>query len=173
MHFVYFETTLDSEHFINKWENYLRSANSDIDVTLQASKKNNLFMYIAQHCCGLDEFQFTFTKAAKTNRTKEVEIKTTQLGGYSILQEEQTDAKKNESKVFVFLNYSNKDFNLYKQAQLHSKLNIYEAYYENCVYAYILEYFVKNSYLSELQEQLKKFDATEINIYKPHNLKAV
>ncbi len=174
IHFVYFETLLKGEEFITKWESYLRSANSDIDVTLQESKKNNQFMYIAQHRCDADEFQFTFTKAAKTNRSKQVEIKTTQLGGYSIIQEEQTgDAKKNESKVFVFLNYSNNDFEIYKQAKLYNKLNIYKAYYENCTYAYILEYFVKNNLLEQLQQQLQQYNATGISVYKECYLKTV
>ena len=174
VHFVYFETTLNSDQFISKWEHYRRSANSDADVTIQESKKNNLFTYIAEHRCNPDEFLFTFTRAAKNNRLKEVEIKTTQLGGYSILQKEQTGCAKNdESKVFVFLNYSNKDFNLYKQAHPHSKLNIYEAYYENCVHGYILEYFIKSTYVPALQEQLQKFGIVEISIYKEHNTKTV
>jgi hypothetical protein len=174
VHFVYFETTLNSDEFIAKWEHYLRSANSNTDVTVQESKKNNLFTYIAEHRCNSEEFLFTFTRAAKSNRLKEVEIKTTQLGGYSILQKQQTDhAKRDESKVFVFLNYSNKDFNHYKQVQPYSKLNIYEAYYENCAYAYILEYFVKNTDIPALQQQLQKFSAHEISIYKEHNVKKV
>jgi hypothetical protein len=174
IHFVYFETTLNGDEFMAKWEHYLRSANSNADVTLQESKKNNLFTYIAEHRCNSQEFLFTFTRAAKNTRLKEVEIKTTLLGGYSILQKQQTGhAKVDESKVFVFLNYSNKDFNLYKQVQPYSKLNIYEAYYENCVYAYILEYFVKNTDIPALQEQLQKFNTTEISIYKEHNVKTV
>lgn len=174
MHFVYFETTLDGEEFITRWESFLRSSNSDVDVTLQESKKNNLCRYIAQHCCDSGEFLFTFTKAAKTTRSRQVEIKTIQLGGYSILQEEKAgDTKANESKVFVFLNYSNKDFEHYKQAGVHSKLNIYEAYYENCVYAYILEYYVKNNYLEELETQLQQYDAAEIRVYKECALKTV
>ena len=39
VHFVSFETSLDSKQFINKWENFVRSVNSDTDVTLQESKK--------------------------------------------------------------------------------------------------------------------------------------
>src|ERR1044072_2506393 len=104
VHFVYFETKLDSDEFIPRWEHFLRSANSDTNVTVQESQKNNLFTYIAEHSCSSDEFLFTFTKAAKSHRLREAEIKTTQLGGYSILQKEQIgNAKSNERKIFVFL----------------------------------------------------------------------
>lgn len=173
VHFVSFETSLGSEQFINKWENFVRSVNSDVDVTLQESKKNNLFRYIAQHRCDSDEFQFIFTKAAKITRSKEVEIKVKQVGGYSILQEDNSgDAGRGESKVFAFLSSAGADLNLYKGIQVQSKLNIYEAYYENCEYAYILEFFVKDKYVSELVELLQK-NNVEPEIYKECLFKTV
>jgi hypothetical protein len=174
VHFVYFETVLDPEQFISKWEHYLRSENSDGNVTLQQSKKNNQYKYIAEHRCTSEEFEFIFKRAAKTTRSKEIEIRTKHLGGYSILQEEKTsDAKTDESKLFVFLSYSNKDFSQFKQVPFPVKLNIYEAYYENCAYAYILEYFVKNKHVQELNDQLQQYNATAIEIYKECNLKTV
>jgi hypothetical protein len=174
VHFVYFETVLDPEQFIGKWEHYLRSENSDVNVTLQQSKKNKLYKYIAEHRCTSEEFEFTFKRAAKTTRSKEVEIRTKHLGGYLILQEEHNDdAKADESKLFVFLNYSNKDFSPYKQLQFPIKLNIYEAYYENCTYAYILEYFVKSKHVEQLNDQLQQYNAVAVEIYKECNLKTV
>jgi hypothetical protein len=171
VHFVYFETALNPGQFIDKWENFLRSENSDGNVTLQQSNKNNLFKYIAAHRCSSEEFEFIFKKAARTTRVKEVEIRTKHLGGYSTLQEEKTrDAKTGESKLFVFLNYSNKDFVPYKQTQFPIKLNIYEAYYENCAYSYILEYFVKDKDVQALADQLLQYD-TAAEIYKECNLK--
>ena len=166
VHFVYFETILNSEQFITKWEHFLRSANSDADVTVQESKKNNLFTYIAEHRCNADEFQFIFTKAAKLTRAKETEIKTVQLGGYSIIQEEKTGrANTNESKVFVFLGFAD-DISFYKQMQASGKLNIYEAYFENCAYAYILEYFVKNKLVDDFQKTLHQNSTAAVSIYK-------
>jgi hypothetical protein len=174
VHFVYFETVLDPEQFIGKWENYLKSDNSGVNVTLQQSKKDNLYKYIAEHRCTSEEFEFIFKRAAKTTRSKEVEIRTKHLGGYLILQEEYNNyAKADESKLFVFLNYSNKDFSQYKKVSLPVKLNIYEAYYENCTYAYILEYFVKNKNVQELNEQLQQHNAAAIEIYKECKVKVV
>ena len=165
--FVCFETTLDTERFISQWEHFTRSANSDVDVTLQQSEKNGVFKYIAQHRYAAGEFQFVFTKATRSSRTPEIEIKAKQAGGYSILQlERSTDARADESKIFVFLTNSQTDLALYKQLSIAGKLNIYEAYYENCQYAYILEFYVKNKNAAELMAQLKLLEPNEVRIYK-------
>ena len=158
--FVCFETTLKSDQFIPKWEDYTRSDNSNTAVTLQQSEKNNVFRYIAQHRCGAGGFQFLFTKGKKTSRIPEVGIREKQAGGY-------------ECKVFVFVTNPQTDLNLYKKLPVSAKLNIYEAYYENCQYAYILEYFVKNKFSAELLELLKQQDAAEIGVYKECALQAV
>jgi hypothetical protein len=171
--FVCFETKIDTEKFIMEWEQYTRSVNSNEDVTLQQSEGNGVFRYIAQHRSETGEFQFIFTKARRSSRTPEVEIRAKQAGGYSVLQiEKMNEAHADESKVFVFLSDPQADLNLYRQLSSHGKLNIYEAYYENCRYAYILEFFVKNKYVSELLEQLKQYQTVEIGIYKECMLQA-
>ena len=172
--FVCFETTLKSDQFIPKWEDYTRSDNSNTAVTLQQSEKNNVFRYIAQHRCGAGGFQFLFTKGKKTSRIPEVGIREKQAGGYSVIQtERKDDANADECKVFVFVTNPQTDLNLYKKLPVSAKLNIYEAYYENCQYAYILEYFVKNKFSAELLELLKQQDAAEIVVYKECALQAV
>jgi hypothetical protein len=46
-------------------------------------------------------------------------------------------------------------------------LNIYEAYFENCQFAYILEFFVKDEYASDVLQQLKILTSfAEAGIYK-------
>jgi hypothetical protein len=129
---------------------------------------------VAQHRCDSTGFQFLFTKEAKSSRLKETEIKTRLIGGYSILHTERThEAKTGENKVLAFLIHSDADLNCYQQLKVPNKLNICEAYYENCVYAYILEFFVKHEYTSELVEQLKQHRAVEVGIYKECALQAV
>ena len=165
--FVCFETILPSEQFILKWEEYARSVNSDLDVTMQQSEKNGVFRYIAQHRCVAGEFQFFFTKSRRSSRTPEVSIREKQVGGYSILQVERTsEAHSDESKVFVFLSDPSADLNQYRQITSHAKLNIYEAYFENCQYSYIIEFFVKNKFVAEFLDQLKQYDLAELGIYK-------
>ena len=83
-----------------------------------------------------------------------------------LIQEEQLKkTKADESKVFVFLQDRPHDFSAYNLSTPDRKLNIYEAYYENCQYACILEFFVKNSAVDELREQLKQITPAEIGTY--------
>ena len=172
--FVCFETSLAREQFITQWERYTRSVNSDLDVTLQQSEKNGLFKYIAQHRCTDGEFNFIFSKNGRTSRIPEVEIKIKQLGGYSILQSERkNDLHADESKVFAFITSTQTDLSIFRQFSAQIKLNIYEAYYENCQYSYILEFFVKTETAGELVAKLKLNEAGDIGIYKECLLQVV
>src|SRR3984885_42986 len=122
--FVCFETTLNTEQFISQWEQYNRSVNSDLDVSLQQSEKNGVFRYIAQHRCPAGELKFVFTRAKKSSRNPEPEIRAKQAGGYLMIQEERmNDAHANESKVFSFLTDATSDLSVYKQLGNLSKLN--------------------------------------------------
>ena len=171
VHFVCFDTILDKDLFLAQWEQYTRSVNSDQDVTMQQSEKNGGFRYIAQHRCTAGELQFLFTKNRRSSRTPEVEIKLKQAGGYSVLQEEKmNDAQPDEKKIFAFITDPRTDLDAFKQLTEHGKLNIYEAYYENCQYAYILEYFVKTKYAAELMEKLKTEHVEDSGVFKEYKL---
>jgi len=165
--FVYCETVLRTEEFIAKWQQFTRSVDSS-DITLQQSGKNGVFKYIFQQRCLPDQFQFVFEKKRKSSRNPESPIKTEQLGGYSILQlKRRGEAKPGEVKVFVFLNKAGADLYLYKKIPMAYDLNIYEPYFENCRYAYILEFFT-NAQLAEslLQELAHRGNDKEVAIYE-------
>ncbi|MFI5185184.1 MAG: hypothetical protein ACHQF0_00505 [Chitinophagales bacterium] len=167
VHFVCFETGLDSEGFIAQWEQFTRPANTIQEVTLQQSEKNGLFKYIAQYRCIAGEFDFVFSRARRSPFSSVTPIRIEQSGGYSILQfQRMNDAKPDESKVFAFLINSNADLSVYNKMLPSCKLNIYEAYYENCRYTYILEFFIKSELTAELLQQLKQHGVTEIRAYK-------
>ena len=164
--FVCFETTLDREQFIKRWEQYNHSLNSNVDVTLQQSEENGTFKYIAQHHLASAELQFKFFNEIR-GRVIQVPIKTTKAGGYSILQAERLDdSARNERKIFVFLTDSIVDLAIYKQLGVPGNLNIYQAYYENCKYTYILEYFVETRNALSLQTQLKQPGVADVGVYK-------
>jgi len=167
--FVSFETSLDLsiEQFIIHWEQYTRSSNSYANVTLQKTEKNGLFKYIAQHRLPSGDIQFVFEKARRSSRIPELEIRSRHAGGYAILQSQRTNGiHEEETKVLAFFVHAPVDMDAFQQLPAHGKLNIYEAYYENCRYAYILEFFVKDKYLPSLLEQLKAGKADEIGAYK-------
>ena len=176
--FVLFETILSAEPFMKRWKDYTRSAKSDADVTLQQSEYNGAFRYIAQHRFASEEVQFVFTKEKRSARLVQELIRSNMAGGYSILQAEQlTAAGPNERKVFAFITDPATDLTVYKDLSRDGKLNIYEPYYQNCKYAYVLEYFIKSKQAEGLVEQLKKLEtATDVAIYQefkiPKNLNA-
>lgn len=175
--FVLFETVLSAEPFMQRWKDYTRSSKSDADVTLQQSDRNGAFRYIAQHRFGSEEVQFVFTKEKRSSRIAQELIQSNIAGGYSFLQAEHLNGSgANERKIFAFISDPATDLAVYKDLSREGKLNIYEPYYQNCKYAYILEYFIKSKQAEALVEQLKNLDTTDAAIYKeckiPKNLNA-
>ncbi len=165
--FVFFETILSSEPFIKRWNEYARPSKRSKDITMQQSEKNELFLYIAQHRFESGELHFVFAKEGRASRIPREKIKITQAGGYSVLQAERLDQSVvGESKVFIFLDDANADLSVFKELKVNNKLNIYQEYYENCKYAYILEYFVKNKDVARLMEELKQYTTIDTGIYK-------
>ncbi|MGZ4049849.1 MAG: hypothetical protein ACXVNN_10830 [Bacteroidia bacterium] len=167
--FVCFETKLNKEQFAKRWEQYGRSLNSNVDVTLQQSEKNGMFSYIAQHRLTSSELEFKFSNEGRTSRIVQVPIKTMLAGGYSIVQANHSNnTVSNESKIFIFLTDRQADLTIYKKLFVPGNLNIYEAYYENCVFSYILEYYVKTKDAAALLEQLKEYNIADVGIYKEY-----
>lgn len=165
--FVTFETVLAAEPFMNRWKEYTRSPKSDVDVTLQQSEHNGSFRYIAQHRFTSDEIQFVFSREKRSSRVAQESIKLNLAGGYSMLQAEKlTGAGPNERKVFAFISDARTDLKAYKDLSGEGKLNIYEPYYQNCKFAYILEYFIKSNQAEILVEQLKNLDTADVAVYE-------
>ena len=79
-----------------------------------------------------------------------------QLGGYTTVQIQcKHNSKKDESKIFVFINGGEADMNACRELSHYRFLNIYKAYFESSNYDYILEFFVENDLSTEFIEQLK------------------
>src|ERR1041385_6077635 len=136
--FVCFETTLVSDQFIKRWDEYHTSENSNMAVTLQQCAGEKLYKYLAQHRGDGNELRFVFSKRTSSPHIRRELISTKQAGGYSVLQEQRTTGtRKDESKIFVFLTSPHINIDAYRQIGVDAQLNIYEAYYENCSYAYI------------------------------------
>lgn len=164
--FVTFETILGKEQFISHWEKFTRSDYSDRDVLLHQSEKNGTFKYLAKHRHE-GGFKFIFERARVSSKNPRVSIKVVQEGGYSLSQLTRSgDCHQDESKVFCFIQNPQADINLYKGMNTDGNCNVYVAYYENCRFAYILEFFVKNERATELLERLKRHNLDDVAIYK-------
>ncbi len=167
--FVCFETTLDKEQFNKRWEQFRHSLNSNKDVRLHQNETGGRFNYVAQHRFTSGELEFKFSNEGRNSRIVQVPIKSILAGGYSILQANRLhNATGNERKIIIFLSDPRADLKIYEQLFVAGNLNIYEAYYENCRYSYILEYYIKAKDSLAMLDQLKQHDIADIGIFKEY-----
>ncbi len=167
--FVVFETALDTEEFSTRWEQYEQPGHNGTMATLQQRiLKNGKFKYISKHTSPSKEFQFFFERERRHSKAPEAEIKKQLAGGYVARQIERTnESMPGESKIIVFASDAGTDLESFTQFPQRGKLNIYEAYYQNCEYAYILEFFVKDEYATDMLQELKTLTLhAEAGIYK-------
>jgi hypothetical protein len=174
--FVCFETAGNNFEFMSQWDEYSKEMKKVQAIKLQqevGDKKNA--RYLSQHSCYKDDFKFVFKKGRRSAHSTELEMKVRQLGGYITSQMEcKQDSKKDESKIFVFINGFETNIDLFKQFSHYRFLNIYEAYFESSNYNYILEFFVENNHTEEFMEQLKMQNRHfESGMYKECVLQAV
>ena len=169
--FVCFDTPLSLDAFFPQWENFagkfLSNRASAISLHQQEANKNK-FRYVSKNEWPSDDFQFVFQKGKVSDRFSAGQVKVTQAGGYSPVQiEHARKAGKGELKVLAFVNDVRTDLAFYREIKPYSHLNIYEAYYENSLFQYVLEYFAKEPDAMFILEQLKKQSAqTETSLYR-------
>ena len=167
--FICFDTTLAFDEFVLQWDQYAKGfKNPHIEVTLQQqTSTRNKFQYISKHKWPLDDFQFTFMKGRHSEYFPERQVKVLQAGGYMPIQVECKHDDDQQVKILVFLANLDTDISHYKELQSYRYLNIYQAYYESCVYDYILEFFVDEENATEFMTQLKtKTGSVEAGMYK-------
>jgi hypothetical protein len=89
------------------------------------------------------------------------------MGGYQAIQQEASRSEKARGRtVLVFIKGREIDFDHYRRLRGFQKLNIYQAYFENCVYTYIMEFFVKEHEAKEFISGLGMGIADEAASYE-------
>lgn len=155
--FVGFITPVVSDQFVERWEYYVQQLNiNKTKSTLQKqSGVKNRFRYISQHRGLQEDFNFSFMKKRVSEHFPDMNVKVVHAGGYTALQTEcnATD-RKEYMNLMVFVKNHGADIPFYRNLSLYKKLNIYQAYYENCAYAYILEFFIKESDATCFMQQI-------------------
>jgi hypothetical protein len=168
--FVCFITNLDFEEFVAKWEPFAkRLMHKRVETTLhELAQTKGRFKYISQHQWSHDDFQFEFMEGRKgSEHFPEHTIKLLQAGGYTAMQVECSHNEMNGNmKVMAFISHRENDIDFYKNLSSFRYLNIYQAFYESCTYAYIMEFFAEESQVADLMQQLKTRAGIEMAIYK-------
>jgi hypothetical protein len=158
--FVCFETSLRLDEFLPQWERFAEkiSSNRASAISLHQLEENkNKFRYVSKNEWPSNDFQFLFQKGKVSEKFLAGQVKVVQAGGYSPVQIEQVGkTAKHEIKIIAFISDHTADINFYKELKTYHFLNIFEAYYENSLYAYVLEFFVKEKDAAGILEQLKK-----------------
>lgn len=165
--FVGFITRLDFDEFVTKWEHYAKQFMADPEeMILQQGSGTSRYKYLSQQECPEDDFRFAFMKGRNSEHFAEHKVKVAQTGGYIPMQVQCKHAQKGDVKVIAFVSHNENDISFYSRLSLYRHLNIYQAYYESCAYAYILEYFTPEKDVAELLQQLKTKIGTEAALYK-------
>jgi len=166
--FVSFRTKLDFNEFIEKWEYYtsrFELNKKDSVLQKQVASKGG-FKYISQHSRPSEDFRFAFMKGRESEYFPDHNVKVTQAGGYSLLHKGKGYHYENgDKKVFVFVNSNKFGIDFFSLMPSYKHRNIYKAYFENCAYSYIIEFFVKENDVDDFILQMKENDWAETEIY--------
>jgi hypothetical protein len=168
VHFVGFVTNLEPGEFVPLWESYAKRLMKKETVALQqlqvaTSKKR--FRYISQHECHDGNIYFSFMKGNRSEYFTEHNAKVIQIGGYQQVQTERGKSKNGRDlKLLALLDVEKADLGFYSGLSLYSHLTVYEAYYESCMYNFILEFSVSENDVELLEQQIKLQSNAEAGI---------
>ena len=168
--FVCFVTNLEPDDFAPKWERYakkLMEHNPETTLQQQVQTKSK-YNYISQHEWQDRDFHFSFMNDRRSEHFPEHNVKVVQIGGYTLLQTERRKHidTSDSTKLIAFISHEEYDIDYYRALPLYSKLNIYQPYYESCLYGYVIEFFVPEIDADDLAKQIKERKGVDLGIYK-------
>ena len=168
--FVGFETAVSLDDFSAQWERFAkRFFKQDIhEITLQQQViTRSRFRYISRNEWAEDNFQFNFMGGRGSDYFPDHRVKVVQAGGYSAVQMEfEQHPDSDVVEVIAFITEEKLDMDACRKLP-HKYLNIYQAYYQSCLYAHILEYYVPEPEAAQLVADLKRqFRQSEVGLYK-------
>jgi hypothetical protein len=167
--FVGFETTVSLEDFSSQWENFARRFfKQDIHtITLQQQlRSKNRFKFMSMNEWPQDKFCFSFMEGRGSDYFPDHRVRVVQAGGYSPVHLECENPAHTETKILLMLNEDEVSRHTFSKMPYHH-LNIYQAYYQSCLYSHILEFFTGDGHAAELLDRLKKrFLHCEAGMYR-------
>lgn len=171
IHFVGFITQLHREKFTEQWARYARESSitpgGDIAILQERANTAGKYKYISQHEFSEENFRFSFLKNRSTENFPEQKARVVMLGGYTPVEiGNQRWNEKTDAKILVFLSRDSITIDSYRDILYTYSLNIYEPFYENCAYSYILEFFSRKNETAALVTELqKRKEGEELSMY--------
>jgi hypothetical protein len=168
--FVCFTSILEVDKFIAIWEPYAKMLGGDLAnshlLEAVAAKNGNRFNYVSQHICSAADFKFAFLKERRAKHFPEYRTRIIQAGGYLPVKHPSTyTCENNDVRIMAFFPQGESPMDLDNQ-ETRLRVNTYEAYFENCAFGNVMEFFVSEQESSGLLEQLKAMPGVEAGIYK-------
>ena len=170
--FVCFSTILELEDFSPEWERYAkRLTNKKTGSNLQqlVVETKNRYRYISQHEWPNRDFHFTFMDERKSEHFPGYNVKVVQAGGYIPLRQYKRLTGKgqdNDVNLIALIGHAENDIEFYNQLPYYHRLNIYQAFFESCLYGYILEFQVPENHADEFLHHLQQRPSIETGIYR-------
>ena len=165
--YIAFITDLELRAFAPQWEQYasdLWKVQGD-RMLLESTEAKSKFKYICRHEYVQSDSrqQLMMLKTAKYFPDQKVKVLLT--GGYSTVKLSDASVKDTRfTKIIAFISHLDKDDDFYFGLPYRS--NIYDAYFENCTYGRVIEFFLVKQEVDELMEKLKNRTGISIGSYK-------
>ena len=168
--FVGFITNLNLDEFAPKWEAYAKKVmNKNLEPVLQqvVAETKNKFRYISRHELSDKDFHFTFMNERLPEHFPEHNVKIVQTGGYIPLQQQKKKPEEEDNvQVIAFISHNETDLDFYRSLPSYRYLDIHQAYYESCLYGYVMEFHIPETEADELLLQLKQRPGVETGVYR-------
>jgi hypothetical protein len=168
--FVGFVSNINSEKFTTEWERYASKLstkkNAPVLMELVGGKKNK-YSHLSKHEWESTDERFAFMEERKSEFFADMPVRVVQTGGYiGIHQEKKKQPQNDMGKLVVFVSHDENDIAFYKDLPLYLCLNIYQAFYESCLFGYVMEFFVSQNDTAELLQLLKQRTGADAGQYK-------
>lgn len=168
VHFVGFISRLAKSEFVEEWMQYAKEFVTTADsVTLrEKTEGNGKYKYISQHSFGEEDFSFSFMKDRHSENFPDQKARVIMMGGYSPVEIGFDPAESSNTTVLAFFIKDRIDMEFYTGLVKAGSLNIYQPFYENCMYGYILEFLTNKAGSPLLIEEIqKRKEGAEVSIF--------
>lgn len=168
--FVCFETLLELKDFRQQWDEFAKVFLEKGVQRIVLNKKNGekiKYRYISKKQWPLDSFQDVFSESKIPGSFAASQVKVVPTGGYaSVEMGHDKKTGKAEVQVIVFVHDDIIDIKKLRESKSFKSMNIYEAFYQNSQYNYIIEFFTDKANQDALIAEIKnEFMKAEIGIY--------
>ncbi len=167
VHFVGFITAVEPEDFVPQWESFARNSSSRPGgmslQQLQDTGMKRRFKYLSRHDHKDGNIRFSFMKERSSVHFPDQQVRVVQAGGYACVQS--APGKRKDVSVMVFVNHKKTDNGFYSGLSF-PRPNIYQAYFENCLFSSVLEFLVPGNKTTGLLEELRSVEDIEVSLYR-------